>query len=531
MAHYENYLDVLTLLQSEGLNVTHLDLGKIYRVSLSEGRRNQKKGWYFLNEVSIDSKSYLVGCYGIWMGQEHHTQRVDLKKALSDSLTPDQRQAMKDSYIAAKKKAEAEEKARQDRAADLAIAKWAELSTEGECSYLAQKQIKPSAKIRYGNASVFIEYERQNGDGVISYNTADTLVVPMFDSKCRLRGLQFILGKGNDKYKAGQNKMFWPKNIGMAGTYSLLGPLPRDVILICEGYATGESLAEATGLAVVVAWNANNLQVVAKVIKKLYKNARILVCADDDFVQECAGCGKYTPVSTQLCGHCNQPHKKGNAGVSCAQAAAMSVGGAWLKPEFENRPTDKKSLTDFNDLHVSSTLALVAQQINAKIEGLGWKVAAPPAPVSFKGEGEDRPSAVASLTLDELVDRFVYIDDDLGKSVFDTWTHKIVDMNKMRSLLPGKCRIDDIKSHPVWNSRAYYLDQIGFDPDGSQPEVVCNLYSGWPTKPKAGSTEAIEELLQRLCSNENKLQHELYAWLLNWLAFRFKTPVPRCKRR
>jgi putative DNA primase/helicase len=50
-----------------------------------------------------------------------------------------------------------------------------------------------------------------------------------------------------------------------------------------EGWATGATLHEATGLPVVVAFNAGNLLLVAKLIRREYPAARLVICADNDW--------------------------------------------------------------------------------------------------------------------------------------------------------------------------------------------------------------------------------------------------------
>ena len=96
----------------------------------------------------------------------------------------------------------------------------------------------------------------------------------------------------------------------IAGSYSPLGQL-TDVMLVCEGYATGATLHMATGYSVAVAFNCGNLTAVARALRSKFKTMRILVCADDD---------SQTP---------------GNPGLTRAREAARSVRGAVIAPRFE----------------------------------------------------------------------------------------------------------------------------------------------------------------------------------------------------
>ncbi|VVB57665.1 AAA domain protein [uncultured archaeon] len=53
-------------------------------------------------------------------------------------------------------------------------------------------------------------------------------------------------------------------------------------LLLAEGWATAASLHQATGLPVCVAFNASNLGDVARMVRKQYPAARLLICGDDD---------------------------------------------------------------------------------------------------------------------------------------------------------------------------------------------------------------------------------------------------------
>ncbi|MBE0587352.1 MAG: DUF927 domain-containing protein, partial [Hydrogenophaga sp.] len=53
-------------------------------------------------------------------------------------------------------------------------------------------------------------------------------------------------------------------------------------LLIAEGYATAATLHEATGYPVAVAFDAGNLQHVARALRQLHRAALLVVCGDDD---------------------------------------------------------------------------------------------------------------------------------------------------------------------------------------------------------------------------------------------------------
>jgi antirestriction protein ArdC/phage/plasmid primase-like uncharacterized protein len=109
-------------------------------------------------------------------------------------------------------------------------------------------------------------------------------------------------------------------------------------ILVAEGYATGATLHQATGLPVAVAFDAGNLGPAAEALKRRFPQATITFCADNDH------------------------HLEENVGLIKAQKAAQAVGGRVLVPDFSGEEKRKK-LTDWNDLAKSRGLAAVTQAI------------------------------------------------------------------------------------------------------------------------------------------------------------------------
>ena len=513
-----NYQDVRSQLQLAGLELDgELQIGTTRPVRCRvRDRGREKRGWYMLHEMPLDNGDTLVvGSYGIWEGNDNGATKVTLPRVDGrDRMTPEQVEALK-ARMAADKKAAAAELARQhERAALRATAGWGRCSREGGSSaYLVAKGLPPGKL--YG----------------ARLSPSGSLVVPIQDAKGRIWGLQAIRPPAaQGQRRAELAKEYWPKGLAKQGHWHLIGLVPRGgVLLLCEGFATGASLHEATGLPVAIAFDAGNLLPVAKALASHYKGARILVCADDDWLQRCRECGTYTPVDdTPHCAHCGKPHGKTNAGVSSAQAAALAVGGGWVRPLFPTqRPSDRKGDTDFNDLHVlpDGGLPLVSRQIEEALHGLGWGVRARgPAPApETEGGGDSRPRARSVMPLDDLVERFVPLDDGTGDALFDRWSRKIVNRGQAVSLLPAGMRWDDVKRHPVWIERgAYYLDQVGFDPAGDDAAVQLNTWQGWPLKPAAGSCERLLALLRYLCGKDNG--DDVFWWLIRWIAYPLQHP-------
>jgi putative DNA primase/helicase len=159
------------------------------------------------------------------------------------------------------------------------------------------------------------------------------LIVPMRDTAGQLHSLQTIQPDGDKRFLYGGR---------VNGCYHSIGKKPVDVLIVCEGYATGASIHEATGYPVVVAFNAGNLKAVALALRAKYPDLKIIIAADDDHQTE------------------------GNPGMTKAQAAAQAVGAAVAVPTFPAGRPDKA--TDFNDLHQLAGLDAVKACIDNAIE-------------------------------------------------------------------------------------------------------------------------------------------------------------------
>lgn len=501
MSHYANYDDVLNQLSAFGL-LPELPLEvdstkKAIRCKTSDNQR-EKRGWYTLYSITIGSEPHIVGAYGIWGGNDNSKQKIELAKQQRESLTEDQRKALRDQQRELQKQAEAVRKGEANRAAEKAKAAWGKFRETGSSPYLNAKQI----------AGHGVRYSRDN-----------TLVIPMRDDTDSIRGLQFIYPAGHKQIEIiGGNKQFWPAGLSMAGSWHLIGDHPRNILLVTEGYATGASLYAATGYPTAVCWNANNLLPAAQALHKKYRGVHILICGDDDHLQKCHNCSQFTTVTTSECIHCGQPHKKSNAGRICSEAAALAVSGAYVLPEFrEQRPLDMKGPTDFNDLHCIEGLRQVRAQIEEKVSTLAWLKPVAVAPAPQQGGGGKRDVLKSMLSIDEGIERFSLVYGGKG-TMFDHQEHILVPKADVMDILPEH-GWRDMRAH----KKVARLDEVGFDPSGTDTRITCNLYGGWPTEPQVGNCDQLLNLLQYLCSNEDN-PNEVYQWVLSWLAYPIQNP-------
>ena len=127
-------------------------------------------------------------------------------------------------------------------------------------------------------------------------------------------------------------KLFQPGGAVKGGCY-VIGDLTAAVtILICEGFATGASLHEATGLPVACAFSAGNLTPVAEQLRQQFPTAVIVICGDHDL---------------------------NGTGQREASKAVNAVSGLVVIPEIEGY--------DFNDVHVELGLDTVRKVIAAAL--------------------------------------------------------------------------------------------------------------------------------------------------------------------
>ena len=478
---FKNYDDVVAQLRSGGLDVDHLKIGTMKPVRCREidGDR-QTRGWYILAESyslekmpdgNVFKSPIIVGSYGVFHGPSTTKFQITISK--DAGLTDDQKEAIKIRHNENIKRMRGIQEADHARAAARAAKAWKSFLKEGTSDYLIQKSVKA-----YG----------------IRFSPSDngTIAVPISDAAGIIHGLQ-IIRSGN---KTGHlQKEYWPKGLAKKGHFHLMGA-PRDIVLIAEGYATGATLHEATSLPVVVAFDAGNLLPVAQEIKRRWPYARILICADDDFL---------TP---------------NNPGVTAAQNAALAVNGGVAIPHF---PIDRgsKKLTDWNDLSTlpEGGIHLVSRQIEEAIKSQGFD--ARPSKgraAAIKGGGVNRIKPI--LPIEEAVLRYTGIYGAGGRVLYDEIERRLVHKDDVLNLLPPRSW-DLLKGHADW--RVVYDYEVGFDPAGEDSSILCNLYSGLDSIPKEGSCIALLDLLRYLCSMEPDTE-ALYEWILKWLAYPLQNP-------
>ena len=258
--------------------------GAIHRFS-TNGKRGDDAGWYLMHADGIAS-----GAFGCWRTGLQLTWSQRPSVGLSQHEKERHRQLI--SVMHAQRMLDRSRQ--QELAAAAAAHRWNAAKSCTRHAYTVAKGV--------GNHGIRIE---RNG----------CLIVPMRDAAGTLFSLQSIAPNGEKRFLAGGR---------VKGCFHQVGEL-AGTLIVCEGYATGATIHEATSHAVAIAFNSGNLVAVAMSMRARHPDARIIVAADDDW------------------------HVPGNPGCSSAKQAALAVGGFIAVPRFSGNRPDKA--TDFNDLH------------------------------------------------------------------------------------------------------------------------------------------------------------------------------------
>lgn len=278
--------------------------GKIHRFDASDDKRGAKSAWYILHDDSLPA-----GSFGNWKTDDKGTW---CSKAPAN-LSPIERQQHQERIQQAREQAEAAKLAQQIATAKRCTELWNNATEASEDNpYLKRKGIKAF--------------------GVREFKNTQTLVIPIRDEAAHITSLQFIDKDGGKKFKGGGR---------IEGGYYSFGGKPIDTVLICEGFATGASLHLATGLPVAVAFNAGNIEAIAKILRAKFPTIRLILCADNDRFKS-----------------------TGNKGLKSATKAAKAVSGLLAVPQFNS---DENEPTDFNDLHQLEGLKAVKAAIDGAL--------------------------------------------------------------------------------------------------------------------------------------------------------------------
>lgn len=244
--------------------------GVLHRYRVDGDKAGSLNGWYVLH---LDDKSF--GAFGSWKSGQSCTWTA----CRPETMTPAERAAQAARIAKARRARDAEQAKVQGDAAARAEALWTKAHpATNQHPYLARKRVQA-----YGIRLL-----------------GPSLVIPLRDAAGALYSLQFIKPDGRKTFLTGGRKR---------GCYYAIGR-PVDVLCIAEGYATCASIYEATGHATACAFDAGNLEPVARALRGKFPQLRLILCADNDTETD------------------------GNPGLRYAEAAARAVRGFLAFPSF-----------------------------------------------------------------------------------------------------------------------------------------------------------------------------------------------------
>ncbi len=260
--------------------------GELHRFS-TNGKPSDTSGWYIFHLDGIPA-----GSFGDWRKGISSTWCAKSKDQMSFNEQVEFRRRIKD----ADRQREKAKSHRQQQAAERAQGLWDASKPAGyHHPYLLKKRILP-----------FLARQRD-----------EVLVLPIIDFDEKLWSLQFIDPEGKKMLLSGGAKK---------GRFIPINDLINDTrLLICEGYATGVTLAQLyPDICVIAAIDAGNLEPVAVEARRRWSDREIIICADDDRLTV------------------------GNPGLKKGHAAAIASKALFTSPQW---PTGApESLSDFNDL-------------------------------------------------------------------------------------------------------------------------------------------------------------------------------------
>lgn len=266
-----------------------IEPGKLHRFPGMGKSKGNTAGWCKLFDDGLG------GCFGDWSTglSENWQAKRDRPFSQADQAAFTRR------VEAAKAQAKEDRKAKQNSAAIRANTIW-KIATVAPNNhpYLTRKAIQThGARLHKG-----------------------VLALPVVDIDGNIASLQFIAPDGGKKLLSGGRKQgcFIP----------VAGDIYRaSKIIICEGWATGCTLAEDELFATVLAAiDAGNLERVALAVRHHCPNIELVIAGDDDRVT------------------------RGNPGATKARTAAVAANALLALPQWPNDAP--VTLTDFNDLAV-----------------------------------------------------------------------------------------------------------------------------------------------------------------------------------
>ena len=268
--------------------------GQIHRYTIEGDKPSKKNG------------AYLIHADGVPNGFVQDWKNNDEKSKWIFKFPENEEAKKKREYFSSKEyreKIEAEQKKRaedlkkkQTEASENARKKFEKISVaDNSHPYLLRKQVQNHG-LKIDDEYLTTPYH--------SNENGTPLVVPLRDIDGNITSLQFIFENGEKRFftDAPRDNNFFSIDLDKLSE-------KNNVLLLCEGYATGAKIYELTGYPVVCAMNSGSIDKVAKSLLEKYTDAKIIVMADNDLqTQEKRG---FNPGITAAENTCKNGHAIG----------------------------------------------------------------------------------------------------------------------------------------------------------------------------------------------------------------------------
>lgn len=302
--------------------------GKLHRVPVEGDKGRQLSGAYvYFSEQQHPGgflQNFKTGYAENWKSSQ-----------VQERLSPAEIETMRKEAAERSEQLRLETEKRHEATAEIARAVFAEaVPAKAENDYLAKKGISPAGLMVVPdqfskeleetgvhvvkNAAEYPAMAKQHPNDQIF--VAGRLIIPAFGNDGKIQTLQTIDAEQKTFMRGGKKY----------GSYSLVGAQnldqldPKKPVIVAEGFATAVAVNKVTNSPVIVAFDAGNMKPVGETLRDKFPHQTIIFAADNDL------------------------GRKTNVGLTKAQDAAATVGGAVVTPNFDRDEINNK-MSDWDD--------------------------------------------------------------------------------------------------------------------------------------------------------------------------------------
>ena len=254
--------DLISEMRSNGLLVDFLDTtGNLIRVPVSAtattrpDKANERSGYYAYNQLDNN----FVCIYGNW----RTSQEWKFTSYNPNEMSAEEKRLMQSKLEESQKRREEAKAKKQEEVSIYAKEKFASANEVTDHNYLNDKKVKSyGLKTINGNLLIPVHSITKSDNGILLND---------------IKSLQYIFPDGSKKFVGGGEIK---GNVFLIGCEATEIPY-LDTLILCEGYATGSSIFEATGLPVAVVFSAN-FCLTASVRLREITGAKFIIALDND---------------------------------------------------------------------------------------------------------------------------------------------------------------------------------------------------------------------------------------------------------